>query len=211
MSAMKFFVATPELGLDAVLLSVPLSVPLLGSSLTVARVVAAFAVAVLVALLVGGRSRVPGATERHATVATRDAPWPDRNRAGFRFGFVEVFDHTMPWVALGLIVAGERPGPAAREARTPRREATARPWSRWPRWSAFPRTSALRTPAKPMRERRQQHTRSGQDDAGEAQLAHDVGKHDEKADPRDHHQREAVEQRPHRGRPRAVRAARQME
>ena len=49
---MAFFVATPELGLDAVLLSVPL----LGSSLTLARVVTAFVVAVLVALLVGTAS-----------------------------------------------------------------------------------------------------------------------------------------------------------
>ena len=48
-AAMAFFVATPELGLDAVLLSVPL----LGTSLTLARVVTAFLVAVLVALLVG--------------------------------------------------------------------------------------------------------------------------------------------------------------
>ena len=54
-AAMAFFVATPELGLDAVLLSVPL----LGTSLTVARVVAAFLVAVIVAHLVG----------RHATAS----------------------------------------------------------------------------------------------------------------------------------------------
>ena len=100
-AAMAFFVATPELGLDAVLLSVPL----LGTSLTVARVVAAFLVAVIVAHLVG----------RHATALTgagtpiaeipADQPLGERIRSGFRFGFVELFDHTMPWIALGLIIA----------------------------------------------------------------------------------------------------------
>jgi len=32
-------------------------------------------------------------------------PWGRRVREGLRFGFVDVFDHTMPWIALGLIVA----------------------------------------------------------------------------------------------------------
>lgn len=100
-AAMAFFVATPEVGLDAVFLSVPL----LGSSLTVARIVAAFAVAVLVALLVGGRSEAPSQTDSDANAPASDEPWAARIRAGVRFGFVEVFDHTMPWIALGLIIA----------------------------------------------------------------------------------------------------------
>jgi uncharacterized membrane protein YraQ (UPF0718 family) len=100
-AAMAFFVATPELGLDAVLLSVPL----LGTSLTVARVVAAFLVAVLVALFVGWRATVPEVTtDAHAEVSS-DQPLGERVREGLRFGFVEVFDHTMPWIALGLIIA----------------------------------------------------------------------------------------------------------
>ncbi len=100
-AAMAFFVATPELGFDAVVLSVPL----LGSSLTVARVAAAFAVAVLVALIVGGRQGAPPTADRSVGTAAHDAPWSERIRAGLRFGFVEIFDHTMPWIALGLIVA----------------------------------------------------------------------------------------------------------
>jgi hypothetical protein len=100
-AAMAFFVATPELGLDAVLLSVPL----LGTSLTVARVVAAFLVAVLVALMVGWRATVPPTDGDDAIEAASDQPLGVRVRAGLRFGFVEVFDHTMPWIALGLIIA----------------------------------------------------------------------------------------------------------
>jgi uncharacterized membrane protein YraQ (UPF0718 family) len=100
-AAMAFFVATPELGLDAVLLSVPL----LGSSLTVARVLSAFAVALLVALLVGGRPQSSVLVDREPTSASVGESWRVRLRAGLWFGFVEVFDHTMPWIALGLVVA----------------------------------------------------------------------------------------------------------
>ena len=105
-AALAFFVATPELGLDAVLLSVPL----LGSSLTIARVVAAFAVALLVALLVGrmGRTVTPAPVPagRLDSASAPAAPsGKARLKAGLRFGFVEVFDHTMPWIALGLIIA----------------------------------------------------------------------------------------------------------
>ena len=100
-AAVAFFVATPELGLDAVLLSVPL----LGASLTVARVVTAFLVAVLVALLVGWRMQTPAQAPAALSEAVEEEPWGTRIRSGLRFGFVEVFDHTMPWIALGLIIA----------------------------------------------------------------------------------------------------------
>jgi len=100
-AAMAFFVATPELGLDAVLLSVPL----LGASLTVARVVAAFAVALVVAVLVSGRPCASVAVDGDPSPPAPHDPLLDRIRAGFRFGFVQVFDHTMPWIALGLVIA----------------------------------------------------------------------------------------------------------
>ena len=100
-AAMAFFIATPELGLDAILLSVPL----LGGALTIARVVSAFAVALIVALLVGAQSSRTKSADRDFGPETADEPWPTRLRAGLRFGFVEVFDHTMPWIAIGLIIA----------------------------------------------------------------------------------------------------------
>lgn len=101
-AAMAFFVATPELGLDAVLLSVPL----LGSSLTLARVIAAFAVALLVALFLGRGSNETIVMEDAASNPNMLVPsWTKRLRAGLRFGFVDVFDHTMPWIALGLLIA----------------------------------------------------------------------------------------------------------
>ena len=48
-AAMGFLVATPELGIDAILISLPL----LGADMTIARLIAAFCVALLAALIVG--------------------------------------------------------------------------------------------------------------------------------------------------------------
>ena len=100
-AAMAFFVATPELGLDAVFLSVPL----LGTPLTVARVAAAFLVAVLVSLLVGWRATTDCVPAAEADGSDGVQSIGDRIRAGLRFGFMEIFDHTMPWIVLGLIIA----------------------------------------------------------------------------------------------------------
>ena len=100
-AALAFFVATPELGLDAVLLSVPL----LGSSLTVARIVAAFGVALIVAMLVGRGLRSQQSSTLEELTEAANPSWTERLRAGAKFGFVEVFDHTMPWIAVGLLLA----------------------------------------------------------------------------------------------------------
>jgi len=98
-AAMAFLVATPELGLDAVLLSVPL----LGLPLTVARVVAAFLVAFLVAVLVGRHLPAHECTPDATTQAP--APLGQRLQDGLSYGFKELVDHTMPWVGLGLVAA----------------------------------------------------------------------------------------------------------
>ncbi|MEM1025747.1 MAG: permease [Myxococcota bacterium] len=100
-AALAFFVATPELGLDAMLLSVPL----LGSGLTTARLIAAFLVAVLVALAVRWKPLPSSSPNREATSQGTEASLGQRLREGLRFGFVEVFDHTMPWIVLGLMIA----------------------------------------------------------------------------------------------------------
>lgn len=102
-AALAFLVATPELGIDAVLISLPL----LGTSLTVARVLAAAAVALLVGVILG---RVLGesAAAAPASASTEERatrPWPQRLRAGLRFGLVDLVDDTLPWVAVGLAVA----------------------------------------------------------------------------------------------------------
>ncbi|MEM9533153.1 MAG: permease [Pseudomonadota bacterium] len=99
-AAMAFLIATPELGIDAL----ALSVPLLGVELTLWRLGAAAAVALIVALLLAGS--VAPAMEAADTPDPQDArPLAERLAGGLHFGLVELFDHTLPWVAVGLLVA----------------------------------------------------------------------------------------------------------
>ncbi len=98
-AAIAFLVATPELGLDAILLSIPL----LGMSLTASRLVAAFLLAVVVALIVG--RMVPAQPLPVVDHAAPKRPRSERLREGLRYGLVELVDHTMPWILAGLVIA----------------------------------------------------------------------------------------------------------
>ena len=101
-AALAFLIATPELGLDAIILSFPL----LGVELTTVRLVAAFAIAFLVAIWVG--RRMAAAASPNPIDPTSPSPRPGlraRVAAGVRFGLVELFDHTMPWIVVGLLIA----------------------------------------------------------------------------------------------------------
>lgn len=102
-AAMAFLVATPELGLDAVLLSVPL----LGVPLAAARVVAAGLVALVVGWVVGrlvDRAGAPPAPAVDAAPALPRGALP-RLRLALHNGFGETFEATAPWILLGLAVA----------------------------------------------------------------------------------------------------------
>lgn len=104
-AAMAFLVATPELGLDAVLISLPL----LGADMTVARVVASVAVALVVGAVVGTmadsvRAGVPAIASYGTQDVVRSTFWY-RVRVGLRFGFGEIVDHIGPWLLLGLVIA----------------------------------------------------------------------------------------------------------
>jgi len=103
-AAMAFFIATPELGLDALLISLPL----LGTEMTLIRLVAA----ALVAFLVGGLVArwVPDfeAEEGEKDTGTdpaRSVPFKLRILSSLRQGLVEIVDHTSPWILLGILVA----------------------------------------------------------------------------------------------------------
>lgn len=103
-AAMAFLVATPELGLDAILISLPL----LGTEMAVLRVAAAFGVALLVGIVVGRmadrlRTDLPSASARED--ARHRESWLERLRGGISYGFGEIVDHTGPWILLGLAIA----------------------------------------------------------------------------------------------------------
>ena len=100
-AAMAFLVATPELGLDAVLLSIPL----LGPQVTVLRLVTAALVAMLVGWWVGGRLKKAERAEEWIEAPGQTPGTMQRLGAALRTGTGEVVDHTAPWIVLGLGVA----------------------------------------------------------------------------------------------------------
>jgi uncharacterized membrane protein YraQ (UPF0718 family) len=102
-AGLAFLVATPELGIDSLMLSVPL----LGWPLALARVVAAALVAFVVGWAVGR-----GLPTAPVTDASRDAPTPwEGAPIGRRLlGMVEVglghsVRETGPWILVGLLIA----------------------------------------------------------------------------------------------------------
>ena len=84
----------PELGLDAVLLSIPL----LGIRMTVVRVVAAAVVALLIGWLVGrwvqARPLQDHGEDDEDCHDVQEGPFGDKVKASFSWGFGEVVDHT---------------------------------------------------------------------------------------------------------------------
>jgi hypothetical protein len=102
-AAMAFLIATPELSLDAVLISLPL----LGGPFTLARL----ACAALVALAIGwalGRHLPPVAQPASPPAFDLGAMAPGRFarlKAGLATGLGEMVESTAPWILLGLGIA----------------------------------------------------------------------------------------------------------
>lgn len=94
-----FLVATPEIGLDAFFLSFSL----LGQELAIARIVCAAAVAAIAGLVLG--RMLPAHTPVTLDERASKDEGGSRLAASLRFGFVELFDHTMPWIVLGVSIA----------------------------------------------------------------------------------------------------------
>ncbi len=98
-AAMAFLVATPELGVESILLSLPL----LGVELTAARLIAALAVALLVGWGLG-RTIAPLAPNiKDEQRGSRSLT--ERLRAAASFGFKDVVDDSMAWIIVGLLAA----------------------------------------------------------------------------------------------------------
>ena len=103
-AAMAFLIATPELGLDAILISIPL----LGGDMTVVRLVAAGFIALFVGWVVGTFVERSGATNgisHQAEAETQAIPLADRIKKGLRHGFGPLVDDTAPWIIVGLLIA----------------------------------------------------------------------------------------------------------
>jgi hypothetical protein len=101
---MAFLIATPEIGLEAFLLSFPL----LGAKMTWLRLLAAMLAALVVSVFVGrllasSQTALPVNAPQKEDTAT--LPWQERLRRGMAFGLGENAEHTLPWIFLGLIIA----------------------------------------------------------------------------------------------------------
>ena len=97
-AAMAFLVATPELGIDAILLSLPL----LGGTMTLVRVAAAVVVALLIGILVG---RLVRSNEADLDGDAEDGRRSGNPLADTRASAAEIVDHTAPWIVVGILVA----------------------------------------------------------------------------------------------------------
>ncbi len=102
-AAIAFLVATPELGLDAIFLSIPL----LGPHMTAIRVVGATVVALSVGWLVGGaiQSNRADAQMTETEPAHVGVPLGERMNKALRVGLGDIVDDTAPWILAGLGVA----------------------------------------------------------------------------------------------------------
>ncbi len=100
-AAISFFVATPELGFDAFLLSFPL----LGAKLTIARLLMAALVALAIGWILGKvfdkhKSPITEESLTHETLSFKE-----KIKKGIAVGFGDAVDHTGPWIVIGLLVA----------------------------------------------------------------------------------------------------------
>ncbi|HIA28025.1 MAG TPA: hypothetical protein EYN79_07910 [Planctomycetes bacterium] len=102
-AAMTLLVAAPELGFDAVFLSVTL----LDGPFAIARVVAATLLALLVGIVLARWcGRTPGVVSAgDAPPEAPEGPLLSRLTAGLRVGLGEMVDATAPWILVGLLIA----------------------------------------------------------------------------------------------------------
>jgi hypothetical protein len=100
-AAMSFLVATPELSLDAVLISLPL----LGGEFTILRVLCAALAALGIGWGVGRLAPAVIDTIQSAVPEEQERGIGDRLRRSLNTGLGEVVDDTAPWIVLGLSVA----------------------------------------------------------------------------------------------------------
>ena len=105
-AAIAFLMATPELGLDAILISLPL----LGPSMTTIRLVGAVVVSLALGILVGRmisrrENTEPVFTEASSENNDQGLSWQERVRFGLKEGLIDLVDHTGPWIVFGLCLA----------------------------------------------------------------------------------------------------------
>ena len=101
-AALAFLIATPELGIESLFLTVPL----LGAPFTIARLLCAFVAALVVGLLIGQLLPTRSVdAQQEDPLAASDQPLSERLLQAVRYGLVDVVGDTAAWILVGLMVA----------------------------------------------------------------------------------------------------------
>jgi len=102
-AAIGFLIATPEIGIDAILISLPL----LGAELTITRVIVAALIAILAGWLLSRFFKSPDSqshTAANEEPETEHVPVKAKLKEAMRFGFSEYVDEILPWVFIGICI-----------------------------------------------------------------------------------------------------------
>ncbi len=99
-AAAAFLVATPELGVDAI----AISLPLLGWEMTLVRIATAVVLALCVGLAVAAFTSTP-ATHSAGPGHPREKDEGRGLRGALRYGFVDSLDELGPWIVAGIALA----------------------------------------------------------------------------------------------------------
>jgi uncharacterized membrane protein YraQ (UPF0718 family) len=101
-AAIAFLIATPELGIDAILISLPL----LGGELTVTRLICAAILAITVALVVSHYSSTENkAVNVDNTETTSHQSFVTKLKSGMHYSTHDLLDHIAPWIIVGIVIA----------------------------------------------------------------------------------------------------------
>ncbi|MCX7999692.1 MAG: permease, partial [Leptospiraceae bacterium] len=98
-AGMAFLIATPEIGLDALLITIPL----LGVEFSIYRLLSAFLVAFFISYFVG--KGIPTCNISQTTEVKKILTLSEKIQLGLKYGFIELFDHIMPWILFGIMIA----------------------------------------------------------------------------------------------------------
>lgn len=100
-ATLAFLIATPEIGVDAILISLPL----LGFEITVIRLAAAAVLAFLISLTLAKKLPKQQVPKSLNTIDNEKESFSSKIRTAMNYGLVKLVDTTSPWIVLGIMIA----------------------------------------------------------------------------------------------------------
>lgn len=100
-AGLAFLIATPELGIDAILISIPL----LGMKLTFFRLLAAIIMAFAVGYFLADFAKTKKTALSESLEEDTKKSTFKKIKSGLYFSFTKLVDHTAPWILAGILLA----------------------------------------------------------------------------------------------------------